>query len=58
MGHRWLGHYGTGLTAGWTDERVYHPVPEVPYTPARHFVFRAVVLGTGDPGAPRRRAAG
>ena len=25
------------VTTLWADERVYYPVPAVPYTPARHF---------------------
>jgi hypothetical protein len=64
VGHQWLGHCGkTGngvvtVTMVRGDERVCYPVHAVPYTPARHFVFRAVAAGTGDPGPLRRRAAG
>jgi len=52
------------VTAVWADERLYYPVPAVPYTPARHFAkgkndpaFRAK-LAIGADLAVRARDAG
>jgi SRSO17 transposase len=51
VGRQWLGRLGktdngvVTVTTLWADERVYHPLHAVPYTPARHFA-----KGRNDPG--------
>src|SRR5574340_781710 len=43
VGRQWLGRDGktdngvVTVTTVWADERVYHPVHAVPYTPAKYF---------------------
>ena len=50
VGRQWLGRYGktdngvVTVTTLWADERVYHPMHAVPYTPAKHFA-----RGKNDP---------
>src|SRR5207248_1699157 len=54
VGRQWLGRYGktdngvVTVTTLWADERVYHPVHAVPYTPAKHFAGGK--NGPADPG--------
>ncbi|WP_237534402.1 transposase [Streptomyces sp. SID3343] len=56
---QWLGRLGrtdngvVTVTTLWADERVYHPLHAVPYTPARHFP-----KGRNDPGFRTRLRIG
>ncbi len=53
VGRQYLGRYGktdngvVTVTTLWADERVYYPVREVPYTPARHFAKGRTTRGSG-----------
>src|SRR6266702_829037 len=59
VGRQWLGRYGktdsgvVTVTTLWADERVYHPVHAVPYTPAKHFA-----RGENDPAFRTKLAIG